>query len=92
MTVAPASTPNKAASADAAIVEELRALDRDGWRELLASRPTVPLWPHAGVALDVSRPCAYRQAGTSIPCLRVGRAIRVSSAWLAEALGLDSSR
>lgn len=71
-------------------VAELAALDLDGWRALLHASPTVPLWPTAGVALSLSRPCAYRAAAAGqIRCLHLGRALRVPSTYLIEALGLD---
>jgi hypothetical protein len=68
---------------------DFRAMSLDDWRNLLQSTPTVSLWPTAAAALTISRPVAYRCAGDSIPVLRLGRSLRVSSVWLARALQLE---
>ena len=58
--------------------------------EDIRNKPTVPLWPHLGMALGVSRNTLYEAAVSGdIDCIKVGRSIRASrrhsvrgSAWI----------
>jgi hypothetical protein len=57
--------------------------------EEIRTRPTVPLWPHAAMALGVSRGSAYAAASRGeIDTIRIGRSIRAVSASLRRRLGL----
>jgi hypothetical protein len=59
-------------------------MSRDELREYLHSTGVVSLWPFTGQALHLSRPTAYRCAGSgAIRVLSLGcRAYRVPSFWL----------
>jgi hypothetical protein len=47
------------------------------------NRLMVPLWPDAGVALDLRRGATYEAAKTgNIPVKRYGKLLRVPLAWL----------
>jgi hypothetical protein len=56
--------------------------------------PTVPVWPTAGKALDLSRSSAYlaAQRGEIPGLLRIGGRYMVATAALRRALGLDDGR
>lgn len=56
----------------------------------IRTRPTVPIWPHAGVALGLCRGSAYAAvARNEIDVIRIGRSIKVVTAPLRKRLGLD---
>jgi hypothetical protein len=56
------------------------------------SEAVVPLWPHVGTVLRLSRNGIYRAAAKgNIPIVRVGRAVRVLTAPLREMLALKAS-
>jgi hypothetical protein len=58
--------------------------------EDIRTKPTVPLWPHFGMALGVSRNTLYEAAVSGdIDTIKVGRSIRAVSATLRKRLGLD---
>lgn len=62
-------------------------------KEILAdirTKPTVPLWPHAGMALGLSRSSIYQAAERGeIDVLEIGRRKLVVTATLRKRLGLD---
>jgi hypothetical protein len=62
-------------------------------KEILAEiieRPVVPLWPHVGKTLGLSRGGTYAAAERGdIKTIRLGRLKRVPTAWLRQTLGLD---
>jgi hypothetical protein len=54
---------------------------------------TVPLWPHAGRALNLQRGATYAAAEVGrIPTLNVSRKKDVSTEWLRNKLGLKQSQ
>lgn len=58
--------------------------------EDIRSRPTVPVWPHAGMALNLSRTSSYAAAKRKeIETIQIGRSIRVPTFWLRKKLGLE---
>ena len=58
----------------------------------IAERLTVPVWPHAGMALGLSKNPTYEAAKRGdIPTIRIGGAIRVPTAALRRMLEIDSS-
>lgn len=60
-------------------------------REIKA-QPTVPLWPHAGIALGISRSHAYTAAREGmIDTIRVGRRWVAITASLREKLKIDAA-
>jgi len=61
----------------------------DEIRKMLDSHASVPLWPEAGEALDLTRGQTYRAASKGeIATMRFGRTIRVATSWLRQKLGL----
>jgi hypothetical protein len=64
----------------------------DEIRRMLDERLVVPLWPQAGQALELTRGQAYRGAAAGdIHTIRVGRLMRVPTAWLKAKLGLEAA-
>ena len=60
--------------------------------EEIKSQPTVPVWPHAGKALGLTRSQAYRAAARKeIDTMRFGRVIKVKSVALRKQLGIDAT-
>jgi hypothetical protein len=59
----------------------------------IRQRPTVPIWPHYGKALGVSRAQAFENARSGrVETVAVGvRNKRVVSAWLRKILQLDGA-
>jgi hypothetical protein len=58
--------------------------------EDIRSRPVVPLWPHVGLVLDLSRGSVYASAARGeIEVIRMGRSIKAITAPLRKRLGLD---
>ena len=58
----------------------------------IRTRPTVPLWPHVGLALRMSRGSVYEAARRGeIDTVRYGRLIRAVTAPLRKRLGLDTA-
>jgi len=54
--------------------------------------PVVPLWPHAGKTLGLSRGGTYAAAGRGdIKTIKLGRLKRVPTAWLKQTLGLTAT-
>ena len=69
---------------------EMKEILRD-----IKKNPTVPVWPHAGRALGVSRSVAYQLAKDDsdkgkIDVIRFGRTIRAISAPLRKRLGIET--
>jgi hypothetical protein len=65
-------------------------------REILRdirTKPVVPVWPHVGMILDMSRNGVYAAvARNEIPeVFRVGRLLKAASAPLRKRLGLDEA-
>ena len=61
--------------------------------KMLDGKAAVPLWPEAGMALDLKRCATYAAAERGeIHTLRFGRLLKVPTAWLREQLGLTESR
>jgi hypothetical protein len=66
---------------------ELKEIMRD-----IKTKPTVPVWPHVGVALGVSRGAAYQAARTGeIETVRIGKLFRAVTAPLRKRLGIDAT-
>lgn len=62
----------------------------DDLRVALLEEMTVSVWPHAGMALNLSRNSAYEAAKRGdIPTIRIGGAIRVPTAALRKMLGME---
>jgi hypothetical protein len=60
--------------------------------EEIRSKPVVPLWPHVGLVLDMSRGSVYQAAARNeIDVIRVGRSIKAVTAPLRKRLGLDAA-
>jgi hypothetical protein len=61
-------------------------------RELLDSRPLLPLWPEVGGILGLCRNATYDAAARGdIKTVQFGRLKRVPTAWLRQKLGLDDA-
>lgn len=59
-------------------------------KKALDEQLTVPVWPHAGMALGLSRNPAYEAAKRGdFPTIRIGGAIRVPTSSLRKILGMD---
>ena len=60
-------------------------------RAAINGRLTVPVWPHAGMALGLSRNPTYEAAKRGdIPTIKIGGAIRVPTAALRKLLGMET--
>jgi hypothetical protein len=58
--------------------------------EAIRTKPVVPLWPHIGLVLDLSRGAVYASVKRDeIDVIRVGRSIKAVTAPLRKRLGLD---
>jgi len=58
--------------------------------EEIRTKPAVPLWPHAGMALGVCRAAIYAAAARNeLEVIRIDRSIRVVSASLCKRLGIE---
>jgi hypothetical protein len=58
----------------------------------IMERPTVPLWPHAGMAYGLGRDATYKAAHAGqIEVLRMGRLIKAVTAPMRRRLGLDGA-
>jgi hypothetical protein len=58
--------------------------------EEIRTKPVVPLWPHAGMALGVCRAAIYAAAARNeLEVIRIGRSIKVVSASLCKRLGIE---
>ncbi|APG10176.1 hypothetical protein BKD09_17755 [Bradyrhizobium japonicum] len=58
-------------------------------QKAIRERLTVPLWPHAGRALNLKRGATYAAAAAGkIPTLNVSRKKDVPCSWLRNKLGL----
>jgi hypothetical protein len=65
----------------------------DEIQKLLNDNAALPLWPEVGALFHMSRPATYRAAASGdIKTIRLGRLMRVPTAWLREQLGLTESR
>ena len=59
----------------------------------IMTRPTVPLWPHVGYALDTSRNKTYAAAKQGdIDIIEIGRCKRAITASLRRRLGIEPSK
>jgi len=64
---------------------------KDAIREI-QTKPTVPLWPHIGLALNLSRGSVYAAARRKeIETVKIGHAIRAVTAPLRRKLGMDAA-
>ena len=60
--------------------------------EDIGTRPTCPLWPHAGLALGISRTSAYEAAKTgAIETIRIGHRVVALTAPLRQKLKIDAA-
>ena len=60
--------------------------------EDIRTKAVVPLWPHVGMALNMSRGSIYAAANRNeIEVIRIGRSIKAITAPLRKRLGLDGS-
>jgi hypothetical protein len=65
----------------------------DEIRKMLDTKAVVSVWPEAAQALDLKRGQAYRAAASGdIQTIRIGKLMRVPSAWLKQKLGLDDAK
>jgi hypothetical protein len=56
----------------------------------IRTKPVVPVWPHAGMALGLRRGSAYAAAKRNeIDVIRFGRSVKAVTAPLRKRLGLD---
>jgi hypothetical protein len=63
----------------------------DEIQKLLHDNVALPLWPETGTLFHMSRPATYRAAAAGdIKTIRLGRLMRVPTAWLREQLGIES--
>jgi hypothetical protein len=57
----------------------------------LESQPTIPVWPHCGVLLNLSRGATYQAARSGqLPVIKIGRLRKVLTGPLRRQLGLDA--
>lgn len=57
----------------------------------IRSKPTVPLWPHAGMAYGLGKSATYKAAHAGeIDVLRIGRLLKAVTAPMRARLGLDT--
>jgi hypothetical protein len=62
----------------------------DDLRERLKAELTVPLWPDAAKALGIGRQHAYERANSGEICvIKIGRVLRVPTAWLRRVLQME---
>jgi hypothetical protein len=62
----------------------------DEIKRLLDENAVLPLWPHTGKILSLSRGGTYAAAERGdIKTIQLGRLKRVPTAWLKQKLGLD---
>jgi len=60
--------------------------------EDIRTKPTVPVWPHAGKAYGLEKSATYAAANRGeIDIIRVGRAIRAVTAPLRKKLGIEAA-
>jgi hypothetical protein len=65
-------------------------MEMDQILDAIRRNPVVPLWPHAGKVLGVSRGAIYAAASRNeIEVIRIGRSIKVITAPLRKRLGID---
>ena len=58
--------------------------------KLLNENAVLPLWPEAGQVLGLRRGATYAAARSGdIRTIRIGRLLKVPTAWLRQKLGLD---
>jgi hypothetical protein len=58
----------------------------------IQEKPVVPLWPHVGLALDMSRGATYAAASRNeIEVIRIGRLVKAVTAPLRKRLGLEAA-
>jgi hypothetical protein len=58
----------------------------------IKTKPTVPLWPHAGAAYDLSRGATYQAAHRGeIEVVRIGKSIRAVSAAIRKRLHIEAA-
>jgi hypothetical protein len=58
-------------------------------KKMCEERAVLDLWPHAGQALGLTRNHTYTAAKKGdIKVIRIGRLLKVTSAWLRQTLGL----
>jgi hypothetical protein len=64
---------------------------KDALQEI-RTKPVVPLWPHLGLVLDLSRGAVYASVKRQeIDVIRMGRSIKAVTAPLRKRLGLDAA-
>ena len=57
----------------------------------IRSKPTVPLWPHAGRAYGLGKSATYKAAHAGeIDVVRIGRLLKAVTAPMRNRLGLDA--
>jgi hypothetical protein len=62
----------------------------DDIRKMLNQHAALPLWPEAGKALGLRRGSTYAAAERGdIKTIRIGRLLRVPTAWLRQKLDLE---
>jgi hypothetical protein len=62
----------------------------DDFAKQLKENAVLPLWPEAGQILGLKRGAAYSAARSGdIQTIRIGRLLKVPTAWLKQKLALD---
>jgi hypothetical protein len=60
--------------------------------EEIKTQPVIPLWPHLGLVLKMSRGSVYNAAKRNeIDVIRIGHSIKAVTAPLRKRLGLDAA-
>ena len=69
-----------------------KALSLEEVLDDLKRMPTVPVWPHVGILLDLSRNGAYEAARRGdFEVFRTGRCLKVVSSALRRRLGIEAA-
>jgi hypothetical protein len=73
-----------------AMKERTKKMELKDALDAIRTKPVVPLWPHVGLLLDLSRGAVYASVRRDeIDVIRVGRSIKAVTAPLRKRLGLD---
>ena len=69
----------------------MKAMKVEDAVEAVMKKPTIPIWPHTAILLDLSRGAAYEAAKRGeIETVRYGKSIKAVSASLRRRLKLDA--
>jgi hypothetical protein len=74
------------------VPEEAKTVKLQEAIEEIRTQPTVPLWPHVGLVLDMSRGSVYQAAHAGeIDVIRIGHRIKAVTAPLRRKLGIEAA-